>query len=68
MASRLCYNNPPRLAANLDTANLDAANLDKEFFMNRKKYTRNEKIMYILSILIIFSMVISMLYVAITPK
>lgn len=41
---------------------------DKEFFMNRKKYTRNEKIMYILSLLIIFSMVISMLYVAITPK
>lgn len=42
--------------------------LTRNFFMNRKKYTRNEKIMYVLSLLIIFSMVISMLYVAITPK
>jgi len=33
----------------------------------RKKYTRNEKIFYVLSLLIIFSMVLSLIYVAITP-
>lgn len=35
--------------------------------MKRKKYTRNEKIFYVLSILIVFSMVIGMIAVAITP-
>jgi cell division protein FtsL len=33
----------------------------------KKKYTRNEKIFYVLSLLIIFSMVIGMVAVAITP-
>ena len=33
----------------------------------KKKYTRNEKIFYVLSLLIIFSMVLSLVYVAITP-
>lgn len=36
--------------------------------MNRKKYTRNEKIFYALSLLIIFSMLISMIAVAVTPS
>lgn len=36
--------------------------------MNRKKYTRNEKIFYALSLLIIFSMLIGMIAVAITPS
>lgn len=35
--------------------------------MSRKKYTRNEKIFYALSLLIIFSMLIGMIAVAITP-
>ncbi len=35
--------------------------------MNRKKYTRNEKIFYALSILLILSMVLGMIAVAITP-
>jgi hypothetical protein len=34
---------------------------------NRRKYTRNEKIFYVLSLLIIISMVLSLVYVAITP-
>jgi cell division protein FtsL len=33
----------------------------------KKKYTRNEKIFYVLSLLIIFSMVIGMVAVAVTP-
>ena len=33
----------------------------------RKKFSRNEKIFYILSLLIVFSMVLSLIYVAITP-
>lgn len=33
----------------------------------KRKYSRNEKIFYILSLLIIFSMVLSLIYVAITP-
>ena len=33
----------------------------------KKKYTRNEKIFYVLSLLIVFSMVLSLVYVAITP-
>ncbi len=35
--------------------------------MNRKKYTRNEKIFYALSLLIIFSMLVGMIAVAVTP-
>lgn len=35
--------------------------------MSRRRYTRNEKIFYVLSILIVISMVLSMFYVAITP-
>jgi cell division protein FtsL len=33
----------------------------------RSRYTRNDKIFYVLSFLIIFSMVLSLIYVAITP-
>jgi len=33
---------------------------------SKKRYTRNEKIFYVLSLLIIFSMVISLIAVAIT--
>lgn len=33
----------------------------------KKKYTRNEKIFYVLSLLIIVSMVLGMVAVAITP-
>ena len=33
----------------------------------RKRYSRNEKIFYILSLIIVFSMVLSLIYVAITP-
>jgi hypothetical protein len=37
--------------------------------MNRKKkYTRNEIICYVLSLLIIFSMILGMVAVAITPQ
>jgi hypothetical protein len=37
--------------------------------MNRKKkYTRNEIIFYVLSLLIIFSMILGMVAVAITPQ
>lgn len=32
-----------------------------------RKYTRNEKIFYVLSLLIVFSMILSLVYVAITP-
>ena len=36
--------------------------------MSRKrKFSRSEKIFYILSLLIVFSMVLSLIYVAITP-
>lgn len=35
--------------------------------MSRKKYTRNEKIFYALSLLIIFSMLVGMIAVAVTP-
>lgn len=34
----------------------------------KKRYTRNEKIFYILSLLIVFSMVLGMIAVAITPQ
>ncbi|MEM7532670.1 MAG: hypothetical protein AAF639_10880 [Chloroflexota bacterium] len=34
----------------------------------RKKYTRSEKVFYVLSLLIIVSMVLSLVYVAITPQ
>jgi cell division protein FtsL len=34
----------------------------------RRKFSRNEKIFYILSLLIVFSMVLSLIYVAITPS
>lgn len=33
----------------------------------KRRTTRNEKIFYILSLLIVFSMVLSLIYVAITP-
>lgn len=33
----------------------------------RKRYSRSEKIFYVLSLLIIISMVLSLVYVAITP-
>jgi len=33
----------------------------------RRKYTRNEKIFYALSLLIVLSMVLSLVYVVITP-
>ncbi len=37
--------------------------------MNRKKkYTRNEIIFYVLSLLIVFSMILGMIAVAITPQ
>lgn len=32
-----------------------------------RKYTRNEKIFYVLSLLIVFSMILSLVYVVITP-
>lgn len=35
--------------------------------MSPKRRTRNEKIFYILSLIIVFSMVLSLIYVAITP-
>lgn len=35
--------------------------------MSRRRYSRNEKIFYILSLVIVFSMVLSLIYVAITP-
>jgi len=35
--------------------------------VNRKKYTRSEIIFYTLSLLIIFSMILGMVAVAITP-
>jgi len=34
----------------------------------KKRYTRSEKIFYVLSLLIVFSMVIGMIAVAITPQ
>ena len=34
----------------------------------KKRYTRNEKIFYILSLLIVVSMVLGMIAVAITPQ
>ena len=34
----------------------------------RRKFSRNEKIFYVLSLLIVFSMVLSLIYVAITPS
>lgn len=36
--------------------------------MKRKKYTRNEIIFYVLSLLIVFSMILGMIAVAITPN
>jgi hypothetical protein len=33
----------------------------------KRKYTRSQKIFYVLSLLIVFSMVLSLIYVAITP-
>jgi cell division protein FtsL len=33
----------------------------------RRRYTRNEKIFYVLSLLIVFSMVLSSIYIVITP-
>ena len=36
--------------------------------MSRRKYSRSEKIFYVISLLIVFSMVLSLIYVAITPS
>ena len=36
--------------------------------MKRKKYTRNEIIFYALSLIIVFSMILGMIAVAITPN
>ena len=36
--------------------------------MKRKKYTKNEIIFYTLSLLIVFSMILGMIAVAITPN
>jgi cell division protein FtsL len=36
--------------------------------MDRKPRTRNEKIFYVISILIVISMLLSMIYVAILPN
>lgn len=33
----------------------------------KKRYTRNEKIFYVLSLLIVFSMILSMIYLVIAP-
>ncbi len=35
--------------------------------MAKRRYTRNQKIFYILSLLIVFSMIIGLIAVAITP-
>jgi cell division protein FtsL len=35
--------------------------------MSRRRFTRNEKIFYILSLVIIFSMIVGLIAVAITP-
>ena len=35
--------------------------------MKRRKLTTNEKIFYVISLLIVFSMVLSLIYVAIAP-
>jgi type II secretory pathway pseudopilin PulG len=39
----------------------------KEMNMSRKRYTRSQKAFYILSILIVISMVLGLIAVAITP-
>jgi hypothetical protein len=36
--------------------------------MRRRQRTRNEKILYVLSILLVISMVLSMVYVAVLPN
>ena len=36
--------------------------------MSQRKYTRNEKIFYVISVIIVLSMVISLIAVAITPQ
>ena len=33
-----------------------------------RKYTRNEKVFYVLSLLIVFSMLLSLIYVVLTPS
>ena len=40
----------------------------KEKMSPRRRYTRNEKVFYVLSLLIVFSMVLSLIYVAIMPN
>ena len=35
--------------------------------MAKRRYTRNQKIFYILSLLIVFSMIVGLIAVAITP-
>lgn len=35
---------------------------------SRRKYTRNEKIFYVLSLLIIFSMVLASVYILLVPE
>ena len=36
--------------------------------MNTKKYSRREKVLYILSLVVVLTMVLGMLAVAITPR
>lgn len=36
--------------------------------MAPKRYTRNEKIFYVISLLVVISMVVSSIYIAITPQ
>ena len=36
--------------------------------MSQRKYTRNEKIFYVISLLIVLSMIMSLIAVAITPQ
>lgn len=40
----------------------------KERPMERRRRTRNEKIFYVISILIVISMVLSMIYLAVLPN
>lgn len=34
----------------------------------KRRYTRNEKVFYVLSLLIIFSMILSLIYIVIAPE
>lgn len=68
---RRIWYNPARKLKVLDRLQgrrgYDDAESVKRHMSSRRRYTRNEKIFYILSLLIVFSMVLSLIYVAITP-